>query len=105
MGPRIRDRGATLMARVKLAGCSEAAQGGNWSSLTDQEKTDLIRMYPEAIRGTLEGMASASGRNFGDLQPGDVSELQRLRNSMRDTRERLLGVGVAVVGAPGLLDD
>ena len=93
------------MGRIKLAACAEASSAP-WDQLTDTEKTLLIWMYPPAIWRTLADMeAESRGRPFGSLTGPEVAELQRIRASMRDTFDRLQGVGITVVGASDLLDD
>lgn len=94
------------MGRTKVAACVEAAPDGDWDALNDTDRTDMVRMYSEALRGTLQGMESAGkGRPFGNLTGPEIAELARIRNSMRATYERILGVGVTVVGASSMTLD
>lgn len=99
------------MGRVKLAASAEAAPGGDWDALTNTEKTRLVRMFPAAIFGSsARDMQDALRQqnpgepDFDSLTGPELAELTRIRVSMRDTYDRQVGVGVTVIGAPGLLD-
>lgn len=85
------------MARLKLMACSESGPGGVWDSLSDAEKTRLVRAYPAAIWGTEQEMQDTvhafdpSQKTYAELTQPELNELRRVRNAMRTVYERERG--------------